>query len=269
MRLGPSGVLWMTANLVNLIKEGPIATMVLNRADKRNAMNEAMWQAIAAHADDVAEDKAIKVLVLKGVDATAFSAGADISEFNRVHASPETARDYGEIVSAAYRSVAHLTKPTIALVQGVCFGGGCALALCCDLRYADRTASFCIPPAKLGLVYSLEETKRLSDLVGPSKAKEMLMGAYVVEAEEAQHIGLATRLMEPGDLERETYRFARHLASLSQATIEAVKVMLDEIGKGATEETSVSRALIRGQFDSADYIEGRKAFMEKRKPNFA
>ena len=259
----------MTAEFVKLIKDGPIATMVLNRADKRNAMNETMWRSIAAYAEDVAADESIKVMVLRGVDATAFSAGADISEFERVHASPETARDYGKIVSAAYQAVAQLNKPTIAMIQGVCFGGGCALSLCCDLRYSDEAASFCIPPAKLGLVYSLQETKRLADLVGPSKAKEMLMGAYVVGAEEALRVGLTTRLLDGSTLEQETYRFAHQLADLSQATIKAVKTMLDEIGKGATEDTEVSQALVRGQFESADYIEGRNAFMAKRKPNFA
>lgn len=259
----------MTTELVDLIKDGPIAKIVLNRADKRNAMNEAMWRAIAEHAGDVAADTAIKVMVLRGVDETAFSAGADISEFGRVHASPETAEDYSKVVDSAYRAVAGLEKPTIAMIQGVCFGGGCALSLCCDLRYADPTASFCIPPAKLGLVYSLGETKRLADLVGPSKAKEMLMGAYVVEAEEALRIGLATRLFETVDLETETYRFARRLTDLSQATIKAVKVMLGEITEGATSDTDVSRQLVKGQFESADYIEGRNAFMEKRKPNFA
>jgi enoyl-CoA hydratase/carnithine racemase len=155
------------------------------------------------------------------------------------------------------------------MVQGVCFGGGCALALCCDLRYADRSASFCIPPAKLGLVYTLRETKQLADLVGPSKAKEMLMGAYVVDAEEALRIGLATRLFDAADLEAETYGFAERLADLSQATIGAVKVMIGEISKGAAEETETTRRLVESQFESADYIEGRNAFMEKRKPNFA
>ena len=259
----------MTTDFVELTKDGAVATLVLNRPNKRNAMNEAMWQAIADYTNDVASDLAIKVMIIRGADKTAFSAGADIGEFGRVHASPETADDYRNVVDAAYQAVAGLEKPTIAMIQGVCFGGGCALSLCCDLRYADPTSSFCIPPAKLGLVYSLQETKRLSDLVGPSKAKEMLMGAYVVEADEALRIGLATRLFKPSDLETETYQFAHGLTDLSQATIKAVKVMLGEITNGATADTDVSRQLIKAQFESADYIEGRNAFMEKRKPNFS
>lgn len=259
----------MTDRPIEVTKDGPVATLTLNRPDKRNALNEAMWREIADQANALGNDASIRVLVLRGVDDQAFSAGADIGEFDRVHQSPNSAEAYRQVVDAAYEAVAALKQPTIAMVQGVCFGGGCALSLCCDLCYADHSASFCIPPARLGLVYSLKETKRLADLIGPSKAKEMLMGAYVVDADEALRIGLATRLFEPASVERETYQFARHLAELSQATIGAVKVMMSEILRGASEDTDLSRRLVEAQFDSADYVEGRRAFLEKRKPDFA
>lgn len=254
---------------IELEKDGPVATLTLNRSAKRNALNEEMWRDIADRVNELAGDRSTKVLILRGVDRSAFSAGADITEFDRVHESPKSADAYRRVVDAAYEAVAGLEKPTIAMIQGVCFGGGCALSLCCDLRYADPTASFCIPPAKLGLVYSLKETKRLADLVGPSKAKEMLMGAYVVDADEALRVGLATRLFATTELERETYAFASRLADLSQATIGAVKVMMNEIAEGATKETNVSHRRIRGQFESADYVEGRRAFLDKRKPRFS
>jgi enoyl-CoA hydratase/carnithine racemase len=177
---------------VYLTIEGVIAQLVLNRPDKHNALTRAMWAAIAEHAAAVAADPGVEVLVLRGATPAAFAAGADIGEFEEVFASTATARAYHGVVHAAYDAIAQLAKPTIAMVQGVCFGGGCALALCCDLRYADERATFCIPPARLGLAYSLTETKRLVDLVGPAKAKEMLMGARVIAAEEALRIGLAT-----------------------------------------------------------------------------
>ena len=254
---------------IEVVRDGPVATLILNRPDKRNALSEAMWREISDQALSLGGDPSIRVLVLRGVDDKAFSAGADIGEFDRVHQSAKTAEVYRQVVDAAYEALAGVKQPTIAMIQGVCFGGGCALSLCCDLRYADHSASFCIPPARLGLIYSLKETKRLADLVGPSKAKEMLMGAYVVDSEEALRIGLATRLFEAAEVERETYDFAHHLAELSQATIGAVKVMMDEISRGAATETNVSRALVEAQFDSADYVEGRRAFLEKRKPDFA
>lgn len=258
----------MTEWPIELVKDCSIATLILNRPEKRNALNETMWRAIPEYMADLTNDDSVKVMVLRGVDETAFSAGADIAEFAKMHASPQTADAYRRVVDAAYESVANFKKPTIAMIQGVCFGGGCALSLCCDLRYSDRTASFCIPPAKLGLIYSLKETKRLADLVGPSKTKEMLMGAYVVDAEEAIRIGLATRLFNSADLETETYEFAQRLANLSQATILAVKAMMGEIGEGATSETVTSKRLVSEQFDSRDYVEGRNAFLEKRRPDF-
>jgi enoyl-CoA hydratase/carnithine racemase len=258
----------MTDRPIEVVVDGPIATLVLNRPEKRNALSEAMWREIADETKSLSENSSVKVLIVRGAEASAFSAGADIAEFDRVHKSPETASEYQRVVDTAYDALAAFDKPTIAMIQGICFGGGCALSLCCDLRYADSAASFCIPPAKLGLVYSLKETKRLADLVGPSKAKEMLMGAYVVDSDEALRIGLVTRRFVPGDLERETYAFARNLSELSQATIGAVKLMMSEISNGAVSDTEVSRRLVKAQFDSSDYLEGRRAFLEKRKPSF-
>ena len=258
----------MTDRTLHLVTRGPIAELVLNRPDKRNALSAAMWRAIPMLVGEAAADPAVRVLILRGASVEAFSAGADIAEFEEVHASAASARAYHESVAAAYDVVARLGKPTIAMVQGVCFGGGCALALCCDVRYADPSARFCIPPARLGLTYSLGETKRLVDLVGPSRAKEMLMGARVIEAEEALRIGLATRLFAAADLERETLAFAGQLAGLSQFTIRAVKQVVDEIQNGAVAETELSRRLLDEQFEGPDYLEGRRAFLEKRPARF-
>jgi enoyl-CoA hydratase/carnithine racemase len=258
----------MTDRSIYLETRGAIAEVVLNRPDKRNALSVEMWRAIPRLVGEAGADPEVKVLILRGASAEAFSAGADIAEFDQVHASAATARDYHAVVGAAYEALALLAKPTIAMVCGVCFGGGCALALCCDLRYADPSASFCIPPARLGLTYSLGETKRLVDLVGPSKAKEMLMGARVIGAEEALRIGLATRLFAAADLERETLAFAGQLSGLSQFTIRAVKQVIAEIQNGAVAETELSQRLLERQFEGPDYLEGRRAFLEKREPRF-
>jgi enoyl-CoA hydratase/carnithine racemase len=253
---------------VYLTIEGAIAHLVLNRPDKRNALDRATWAAIPDLVGAAERDPVVKVLIVRGATPEAFSAGADIGEFKDVHASIETARAYHDVVHGAYHAIDSLAKPTIAVVRGVCFGGGCALALCCDLRYADETASFCIPPARLGLAYSLAETKRLVDLVGPSRAKEMLMGARVIEADEALRIGLATRLFAAADLERATLAFAERLCGLSQFTIRAVKAVVGDIVAGAAGETETSRRLLEEQFRSPDYIEGRVAFLAKREPDF-
>lgn len=253
---------------VTLLNDGPLAVLTLNRPSKRNALSKAMWREIAKKAGEVAADKSRRVMILRGSDARAFSAGADIEEFEKVHASPETAHAYIDDVDRAFEAVAGLEIPTIAMIQGVCFGGGCALSLCCDFRYADNNAKFCIPPAKLGLVYSLKDTKRLADLIGPAKAKEMLMTALVVDAAEAHRIGLANHLYEPEALEAETVAFAQRLAGLSQVTIGAVKLIMNDILSGTSSDTEASRRLVDGQFASPDYVEGRRAFLEKRKPVF-
>ncbi|MCC2665863.1 MAG: putative enoyl-CoA hydratase [Geminicoccaceae bacterium] len=228
----------MTARTIHLATRGALAQLVPDRPDKRNALSAAMWRAIPELVGAAGADPAVKALIVRGSSAEAFSSRADIAEFDRVHASAATAREYHAVVAAAYEALACLAKPTIAMVQGACFGGGCALALCCDLRYADPSARFCIPPARLGLTYSLGETKRLVDLVGPSRAKEMLMGAR------------------------------EQLAALSQFTIRAVKQVIAEIQNGAVAETEVSRRLLEEQFAGPDYLEGRRAFLEKRRPVF-
>ncbi len=253
---------------VYLETHAEIAVLVLNRPDKLNALNGAVWAGIKKYVDEVAENPDIKVLLIRGVTSQAFSAGADISEFPKIHATPETVKQSEETTRAAFDAVTHLSKPVIALVSGYCFGGGCALALACDLRYADRTARFCIPPARLGVAYTLRETKRLVDLVGPSKAKEMLMGARVIEADEALACGIVTRIFKAEDLERETFAFARQLCNLSQFTIRAVKTIVNEITAGETDDNMVSRRLRAAAFEGPDYREGRDAFLEKRKPKF-
>ena len=258
----------MSNDPIYMNKEDEIAEIVLNRPDKLNALNAEVWQGIIELFGQAGDDPDIKVVILRSGAPRAFAAGADISEFPIVHATAESAADYHDKIRTAYNAISDLNKPTIAMVRGVCFGGGCAIALNCDLRYADPTSRFCIPPAKLGIAYSLLETKRLSDLIGPSRAKEMLLGAKVIEAGEALSIGLATRLFEPEDLESETRTFAENLCNLSQFTVRAVKAMVGEILEGATDETETSRRLRAEGFQGPDYIEGRDAFLEKREANF-
>ncbi len=258
----------MSNDPIYLTKTGEVAEIVLNRPEKLNALNTEVWLGIAELFGQAGADADIKVVILRGGTERAFAAGADISEFPIVHATPESAKQYDGRIRAAYNAIALIDKPTIAMVRGVCFGGGCAIALNCDLRYVDTTARFCIPPARLGIAYSLSETKRLSDLIGPSRAKEMLMGAKVIAAEEALAIGLATRLFEPGDLQAGTLDFAQQLCGLSQFTIRAVKTIVGEIVDGADQETETSLRLRADAFAGPDYQEGRAAFLEKRKPKF-
>jgi enoyl-CoA hydratase/carnithine racemase len=155
--------------------DGAVATLVLNRPDSHNAINLGMYQALPGVLAEIDADRSVKVLVVRGAGRRAFASGADISEFKQVRADAESAKEYNARVAAAEQALEGMSKPTIAMVHGYCIGGGCGLALACDLRFADEQASFAITPAKLGLVYSLESTKRLVDLVGPAQAKWVLM----------------------------------------------------------------------------------------------
>ena len=249
-------------------RSGAIATLVLNRPDSHNAVRLGMYEALPALLSEVDQDRDVKVLVVRGAGQKAFASGADISEFREVRANAETARAYNERVAAAERALEGLSKPTIAMVHGYCIGGGCGLALACDLRFADERASFGITPAKLGLVYSLDSTKRLVDVVGPSRAKWILMSGQRVDAERAHQIGLADEVVPTDDLEKLTYEFAELLCTRAQFSLRATKQIVTRILSGQTEDDEATRDLRNSSFDTDDYAEGVRAFLEKRPPTF-
>jgi enoyl-CoA hydratase len=251
-----------------LEKKGSIATIYLNRPAKRNALTHEMWKAIPSLLQEVEQDSTIKVLIMRGVDDTAFAAGADISEFYSLRSTTEGARIYNEATHKAERALAKFRKPTIAMIQSYCIGGGCELAVACDFRFSDTNGRFGITPAKLGLVYSLDATKQLVDLVGPQNAKYILFTGKHLSVERAQQIGLVDEIYPPEEIEQRTYEFAHLLCQNAQFTIRSMKYIISEIMSGITEETKESRDLRLRSFETEDYHEGVSAFMEKRKPNF-
>lgn len=252
-------------------RSGPdaaVATLVLNRPDVHNSIRLAMYEALPGVVRAIDADASVKVLVVRGAGQRAFASGADISEFRSVRANKDTAKEYNEHVSAAERALEGMSKPTIAMVHGYCIGGGCGLALACDLRFADEQASFAITPSKLGLVYSLDSTKRLVDAVGPSQAKWILMSGQRVNAQRAFQIGLADEVVAADDLEKLTYEFAELLCTRAQFSVRAAKHIVGRIVAGQTEDDEASRDLRNSSFDTEDYAEGVQAFLEKRRPNF-
>jgi enoyl-CoA hydratase/carnithine racemase len=249
-------------------RSGAVATLVLNRPDSHNAVRLGMYEALPDLLAEVDGDQAVKVLVVRGAGQKAFASGADISEFREVRANAETARAYNERVAAAELALEGMSKPTIAMVHGYCIGGGCGLALACDLRFVDERARFGITPAKLGLVYSLDSTKRLVDVVGPSRAKWILMSGQLVNADRAHQIGLADEVVPTDDLEKLTYEFAELLCTRAQFSIRATKQIVTRILAGQTEDDEATRDLRNSSFDTDDYAEGVRAFLEKRPPTF-
>jgi enoyl-CoA hydratase/carnithine racemase len=243
---------------------GAVATLTIDRPTKRNAMSFEMWSALPGLLSSVASDDGVRALVVRGTDH--FSAGADISEFTSLRADASDARRYGAAVHAGERAIATLPKPTIAAVRGVCVGGGCELALACDLRVAAEDARFGITPAKLGIVYNATSTRRLVDAVGPAWARQILFTADLLDAATALRIGLVNEL-HPDPVAR-AMELARTMASRSQVSIHGAKKIIARITENDLEADESIHALYESSIASDDYAEGVRAFLDKRPPRF-
>ena len=244
--------------------DGPVARLVIDRAEKRNAFTNAMWAAVPGLVGQAMDDPAVRVLVVQAAVPGVFCAGADISEFGQAAASGEANNQ--NVVRAAQLSVARAPKPVIALVEGDCVGGGCGLAIACDLRVATPAARFGITPARLGLVYSLHDTKLLVDLVGPGQAKRILYTAALIDAAEAQRIGLVEIVAEDarGTIEALAATIAANSAHSTAGTKQIVRRILD----GQADDDAATLAMFAGAFAEPDFAEGVAAFQGKRKPVF-
>jgi enoyl-CoA hydratase/carnithine racemase len=249
-------------------RDGEVATLVLNRPASHNAIRLEMYRALPELLSGLEGDRDVKVLVVRGAGEKAFASGADITEFRELRADAEGARLYNSAVAEAERALEQFSKPALAMVHGYCIGGGAGLALACDLRFADEQARFGITPAKMGIVYGLESTKRLVDLVGPAQAKWILMSGNHVPAARARELGLFDEVVPQDELAEVTYGFARLLCTRAQLTVRAAKRMVARILAGQTEDDDETRELRNSSVESEDYAEGVRAFLEKRPPTF-
>ena len=249
-----------------LDRDGPVATLTINRPDRLNAVTFAMFSRLPALLAEAEKMAGVRVLVLRGAGRKSFSAGADISEFATARTTPQQAAFYDNAVLAAEEALATFPAPTIAAIHGHCYGGGCALALACDLRFASSGARFAITPAKLGIVYPLRATKRLIDAVGPSRAKFILMSGIDVDAARAAAIGLVDEVDD--DVDAAVRDFAAILAARSGVTQRAVKQTVARILDGAAADDDAQAALRDAALGSPDYAEGVRAFLERRPPKF-
>lgn len=249
---------------LTLAFDGDVATLTIDRPAKRNAITLAMWRALPDACAAFASSDA-KVLIVAGRGGH-FAAGADIGEFEAVYATPQSAAEYNTAIAAGIGAIAGLEKPVLAAIEGACVGGGLAVALACDLRIAAPDARLAITPAKLGLTYSLEDTKRLVDAVGASTAKDILFTGRLLGADEA----LRLRLIDAVEAEAPAAAAAKaaEIAAASQVTVRAIKATIRAILAGAVEDDAASRAAFVASVSGADFIEGRTAFLEKRKPVF-
>lgn len=244
-----------------------LVRLTLCRPEKQNAISRAMWQALAEACASIEADPSARALIVSG-EPPAFSAGADIAEFAEAFADEAAAYAYNELVQDALGRLERLSIPTIASIAGSCIGGGCGLALACDLRFAAADARFGITPARLGLAYGLGDVRRLMGAVGPSRAKDILFSARLLDAGEGLRIGLVDRVVPPGELEAETLAYARSLLAASGSSQRRIKRIAGLVLAGTIEETEESRALRDGAVSHPDFAEGRRAFLEKRRPRF-
>jgi enoyl-CoA hydratase/carnithine racemase len=250
-------------------KAGGIGWMTFNNPERHNAVSMEMWQAAERILTDFTTDDAVRVVVVTGAGGKAFVSGADISKFESERSGEEAVNAYQAQTAKVYDLLHGCPKPTIAMIQGHCIGGGTALAVCCDLRICGETASFGVPAAKLGLGYPLSGLRRLVDVVGASFAKEIFFTARRWTSEEARIMGLVNRVVPNEKLEEFVVDYATTIAGNAPLTVASSKAIINEAVKdrGVADEAMCDR-LVKACFASEDYIEGRRAFMEKRKPQF-
>ncbi|MDX3905952.1 MAG: enoyl-CoA hydratase [Pigmentiphaga sp.] len=246
-----------------------IARITLSNPRRYNAMSFGMWQALADAARDLAMRHDVRVVVLRGDGERAFVSGADISEFEDRRSDAGAAGDYNDAVARAQDGLCALPKPVIANIHGVCMGGGIGLALACDLRYCARDARWRMPAARLGLGYGYQGMRRVVEVIGSARAAELFFTARTFDGDEAARIGLVHQVYEAAELDAAVDAIAAQIAANAPLTIEAAKMAIG-LCAGHPGESDLARidAAVQRCFDSEDYVEGRRAFMEKRPPRF-
>jgi enoyl-CoA hydratase len=250
-------------------KDGHIGTMTFNNPERHNAVSFEMWERVGHILEDFRADPEIRVVVLTGAGGKAFVSGADISKFGDERGTLEAQNTYNATTERIYAAVATFPKPTIAMIRGYCIGGGLGLAIACDMRFATEGSKFALPAAKLGIGYGYLGIERFVATIGPSQTKDIFFSARQLDAAEALQIGLINRVIADADLEAVTTRYAETVAGNAPLTVSAAKHITTEILKPESARDIAScKRVVEACFTSADFIEGRTAFMEKRKPQF-
>ncbi len=250
-------------------KTDGVGRITFDNQARRNALTYEMWQGIPIVMADFADDDAVRVIVFAGAGGKAFSAGADISEFAKKRSGEDAVAIYNEAVAEATDALVDAKKPLLAKIDGFCVGGGLGVAMTCDLRIAAADSRFAVPAAKLGLGYKMQGLKILVDQVGPAAAKEIFFTARQFDAEEALQMGLVNRVLPPEDLAAYVDDYAATIAGNAPLTVLAAKTVIGQVLLDANDrDLDLCQQVVDDCFASEDYQEGRKAFMEKRKPEF-
>jgi enoyl-CoA hydratase/carnithine racemase len=250
-------------------KDDGVGLVTFNQPEKRNAMSLEMWTGLGEILDEFAEDSSVRVVVLTGAGNKAFVSGADISQFEKNRSNADAQQDYERLAGVGRAKYAGFPKPVIARIRGFCLGGGLAIAMQADLRIASADSQFGIPAAKLSIAYAPDSVKRLIDLVGPANARMILYTARRIEAVEAERIGLINKMVEEEELNDEVLEIARTIADNAPLSVAASKLTISEMLKDESQrDMAAIKRMAEVCFNSADYKEGRTAFMEKRAPKW-
>jgi enoyl-CoA hydratase/carnithine racemase len=249
---------------------GAIATVTLNRPERRNAVTFDMWHHIQRLMVDLKSDPQVRVIVFRGAGDEAFSAGADINEFETHRNNAAKATLYNAAFDAAMDAAESVGKPTICLIKGACVGGGCEFTTACDIRIAATNARLGVPIARLGLPVGFREMRRLVRLIGPANTMEILLTADILPAAEAHRLGLVNHVVPLADIDTFTYALASKIAALAPVVHQVHKEMLQIVldNPPLSGLTPAHQALAVRPFDTEDFQEGWRAFLEKRPPQF-
>lgn len=256
------------AGLVRTQSGDGLGWIIFDHRERRNAITAQMWDSIPRLVSELDDDPKVRVLIMRGAGDVAFVSGADISEFEKQRSGP-AAREYDERNARAFHALVAASKPLIAHIHGFCVGGGCALALAADLRFAASDAVFGIPAARLGLGYGARGLEALVAAVGPAAAKEIFFTGRRFDAHEAFDMGLVNRVLPKSELDDFVKETARQIACNAPLTLASAKLILRQLERDPAErDQQAMDDSIRRCYESEDYAEGVKAFLEKRSPNF-
>ncbi len=259
----------MATDKILVNREGPIGFLIFNNPARRNAVSLEMWQRAGEVLTEFANDDSVRVIVLTGAGDKSFVSGADISKFEDERANATAQEKYTKTSSGMRKILREIGKPTIAKIRGFCIGGGMSLALSCDMRVCSDDAQFGIPAARLGIGYGIEGLGRLVELVGPSAAKEFIYTARRYKADEALRMGIVNQVFPAQALDAAVREMANGMADNAPLSILTAKRVVDELMKDpARRNVALCEQLVNDCGASEDFIEGRRAFMEKRKPVF-
>ncbi len=253
---------------LKLEKKDAIAWITIDNQARRNAMSLAMWRELQRLVDELEADTQIRVLVLRGAGEQAFVSGADISEFSQRADSEAETRAFGEAVEAAEHSLCRCSKPVIAMIRGICMGGGIGIAVSCDLRYCSADTRFRMPAARLGLGYALDSMRRIVNVLGNARTAELFYTARVFDGPEAARIGMVHQVVDDAVLEAEVEQVATAIAANAPMSLRAAKLAIAALANHDEASFAQVHQAVSDCYDSDDYTEGRTAFMEKRPARF-